>query len=645
MKKNLLLKLGTTIVLTFPVIAFASCSDSNNNQSTGIKYGTFKADGVSHIDVNNYTNEMIQEYIFTNLITGDKPKGFTKENIILSKVARGNGTITFEATLNKFINTEGKEATEGFAAVEITLIDFKKSQSTNIMKGSFNVKNEKTNTTNNYTDEMIQQYVFDNLITGDKPEIFAKENIILSNVVRGNGKITFSASLNKYINDEGKEETTNFKAVKITFNGFKVLIKTNITSGEITPNGVGIFFTKDYTDEMIQQYVFNNSITGDRPKGFTKENIVLTNVVNGDGTITFNATLNKFIDAEGKEATEGFTSVEMTFNGFKGRTFIKTGPFSLNDVSNTASSGWKVRNILDYILSNEVIMNKPKEFVKENIEINKIEYWNGKLKCKISLTSFIDENGILQTEGFVPVDIVFLGFKESLSTDVFNNEGKEIEIDQTIIKDMFSFNYTDEMILQYVFDNLIDGPKPEGFTIENIVLSNVVRENGWIDFEVSLNKYFDDKGSIQTTDFKIKKLSFGAFKESTQTTLHVGTHVIPGQEEVLAKDYTDEMIRKYVFDNLITGTKPPVSQEELFTITNIKWENGEITFTIALNVFVNGDGKIENSSIIGNMRFKGFKQSPVKFVNRIDDIQEKVINADNKKSKLSKWTSRIFNFK
>ena len=33
MKKNLLLKLGTTTVFTLPVITFDSCSDSNNKQT------------------------------------------------------------------------------------------------------------------------------------------------------------------------------------------------------------------------------------------------------------------------------------------------------------------------------------------------------------------------------------------------------------------------------------------------------------------------------------------------------------------------------------------------------------------------------------------------------------------------------------
>ena len=169
--------------------------------------------------------------------------------------------------------------------------------------------------------------------------------------------------------------------------------QTAITSGIHQIKGQEGVLAADYTNEMIQQYIFTNLITGDKPEGFTKENIILSKVARGNGTITFNATLNKFIDAEGKEATEGFTSVEMTFNGFKGWTFIKTGPFSLNDVSNTASSGWKVRNILDYILSNEVIMNKPKEFVKENIEINKIENRNTtKIEYKIWIQSRNSKN-------------------------------------------------------------------------------------------------------------------------------------------------------------------------------------------------------------------------------------------------------------
>ena len=239
---------------------------------------------------------------------------------------------------------------------------------------------------------------------------------------------------------------------------------------------------------------------------------------------------------------------------------------------------------------------------------------------------------LCKQKGLSQLRLYFWDSKKLLSTDIFGNN-KTIEIDQTIIKDMFSFNYNDEMIRQYVFDNLIDGPKPKGFKKENIILANIKRVNKYIEFDVSLNNYFDDKGVVQTNGFVAKVLAFGIFKESTQTTISAGTHKALGQEEVLTEDYIDEMIRQFVFDHLITGTKPPVSQKELFIIGNIERDNGKIRFQISLKVCVNVDGEVKESTSISFITLTGFKVS-AKIVNRIDDIlsinPQTIINTNNK---------------
>ena len=69
MKKNLLLKLGTTTVFTLPVITFDSCSDSNNKQTNSNNWWNSQNYWTrEEVLAKNYTEAMIQEYIFINLI-------------------------------------------------------------------------------------------------------------------------------------------------------------------------------------------------------------------------------------------------------------------------------------------------------------------------------------------------------------------------------------------------------------------------------------------------------------------------------------------------------------------------------------------------------------------------------------------------
>ena len=168
-----------------------------------------------------------------------------------------NGKITFDATLNKFINDNGDVDTTGFTFVSVTFTGFKVLKATNITRGNINLPDQSNNLSSSYTDEMIKSYIFNNLIIGDKPEGFTKENILLFSVIRADGKITFNASLNKFIDDNGVvQENDKFIPVNITFTGFKVSKPTNITSDDRNLSGQSNNLSSTYTDEMIKQYIY-----------------------------------------------------------------------------------------------------------------------------------------------------------------------------------------------------------------------------------------------------------------------------------------------------------------------------------------------------------------------------------------------------
>lgn len=113
----------------------------------------------------------------------------------------------------------------------------------------------------------------------------------------------------------GDVSLTGFKSVKIKFINFKKLISINIKRG--TFPGDKFYFTNEYRDENIISYVFNNLIIGDRPKGFGRENIILTNIKRFKGEITFNVSLKKYIDNNGIVTIIGFETREIIMNGFK----------------------------------------------------------------------------------------------------------------------------------------------------------------------------------------------------------------------------------------------------------------------------------------------------------------------------------------
>lgn len=84
--------LGAFAILTISTILFTSCGVKTiNNKPTKIIGKDIELQNQSNVFVKDYSDEMIEKYIFTNLITGNKPEGFIKDNIVLTNVKRFNG--------------------------------------------------------------------------------------------------------------------------------------------------------------------------------------------------------------------------------------------------------------------------------------------------------------------------------------------------------------------------------------------------------------------------------------------------------------------------------------------------------------------------------------------------------------------------
>lgn len=340
------------------------------------------------------SDDWIRKYIFDNLIEGRRPDGFSVNDVIIDQVQRGDdGVIKFKATLKTYINNKGELSTNNFIAVIVTLAGFKSTTVSPILKpttikfGSTLVPDQNGVTTADYTDTQIRTFVFNNLIGGDKPEGFTKENIILNNVSRDNGVIKFKVALNLFINDSGQIATTGFAPVDVKLVGFD----NNPVVPGLTPTSIdkGNYFIPDhfeilsnnYTETQIKEYIFqpdNSVIKGNRPHNFSVNNIILSNIIRDNGIITVQVSLDSFINNSGEESTSGFTPVEIVLTGFK--SDIKPSPQKNNT---PIIVGAVVGSIIAVIIIAGGVYwwmrkNKNKEFeqIDENEEYSDDQYYD-----------------------------------------------------------------------------------------------------------------------------------------------------------------------------------------------------------------------------------------------------------------------------
>ena len=576
---------------------------------TNITSGNINLPGQSNNLSSAYTDEMIKQYVFDNLITGDIPKEFSKDNIILSNIIKLNGKITFIVSLNMFINIDGQESTTGFMAKSIIFSGFKFSNRTDIKEGLHNLPHVSNITINNYNDEMIKTYISDNLITGNKPEGFTNKNIILESVDKSNnGIIKLIVSLNKYFDTNGEIQTSGFGQIYIELTGFKVLVKTDIKGGNINLPDQSNNLSSSYTDEMIKSYIFNNLITGDRPEVFTQENIVLSNIIRYSKEISLRVSLNKYINFEGQEEETRFKAVNIIFTGFKtpSPTVIENGDIIPNNANNYFAIDYTDATIKQYIFDNLITGDRPVGFTKENIILSNVINLPKKITFRASLNKFINTEGENKVDGFIFVNISFTGFKILKPTNII--DGPIVLKNQS---SNLSINYTNEMIKTHIFDNLITGDRPKGFTKENIVLSHINWSNGKITFDASLNKYINTDGEEEINGFNLVEITFTGFKVLMTTNIKSGDIEPNNANNYFAIDYTDAMIKQYIFDNLIIGDKPEGFSKNNIILTKIMRGDGKITFNAYLNKYINTE--VIDTEI-------GFTNVKIIFIGFLEDI-------------------------
>ena len=459
--------------------------------------------------------------------------------IVSSENKKGEVVIKFEIfkSFKKIIipgNPPIESCIEG-GPIEITktITGFKILKPTVVSSGEYNLDNQVNNSSELFTVNDIKSYVFNNLITGGKPENFNINNILVSNIERYNGRIIFNIQLNNFVDLNNNVVTTGFNWVKVTLTGFKILNPTIIESTTYQVLG---YENKPATSEnfdiaAIKNFVsepFNAVIKGDLPEKWNTNMILISSATYKNGEITAVVRLTKCIDVEGKESNN-FIPVEITLKGFKRikPTFLITqsGPITIEKQQTVVATSVNNFGIKDYIFSynnlnpNIIIGGDfvPK-FGANDIQINKDAVYNnlkGNISVEITLLRWYDENGEEQYSkpGFSlnPIKVELTGFKKIKPTkikttgeydDETNEKIKPINVSEIMdLTNRHANSFTIEDIKVLIIQNrseIISGDVVQDFNKFDIIINeNNVKynnKNGSIVVKISLKKWYDRNG-------------------------------------------------------------------------------------------------------------------------------------------------------
>ncbi|MDK2819782.1 MAG: leucine-rich repeat protein [Mycoplasmataceae bacterium] len=147
------------------------------------------------------------------------------------------------------------------------------------------------------------------------PSNLVDSNIILENLVANNliGKISLSASINKYYDDNLVEQTNNFTPVDLTFFGFKKIIPTSIIEQEYTIDDKFESIGNDYTDNEIIDFL-KSKVIGDIPDDF--EIKIVKRLTNSDGKIIIELEMINYFNSDGMINDSSSPILTLTLTGF-----------------------------------------------------------------------------------------------------------------------------------------------------------------------------------------------------------------------------------------------------------------------------------------------------------------------------------------
>ncbi|MDK2819434.1 MAG: leucine-rich repeat protein [Mycoplasmataceae bacterium] len=184
-----------------------------------------------------------------------------------------------------------------------------------LLRGNFNISEVSNILSSNFNESKIKQIIINDLIKY-APSNFSDSNIILENLMTNNlkGEISFSASINKYFDDNLVEQTIGFTPVPITFIGFKKIIPNLIIEKEYLVENMSHSNPSNYTDKEIIDFL-KLKITGDTPDNFEIK-IINKSTKDNNGKIIVKIEMINYYNSNGDIDSNSSPVFSLALNGF-----------------------------------------------------------------------------------------------------------------------------------------------------------------------------------------------------------------------------------------------------------------------------------------------------------------------------------------
>ncbi len=560
----------------------------------------------------------------------NSPVGFSEDDFDIIKTFYSNrqGSVTVTLKLKKYYDDLGFLKEDNKSPIfSLTIYGFYIATSKTDISPNIDVHNPWKTGQELSIDELKELLIqnFKNL-----PPSFTPENILLtSKDIEYSNKegllIISNLKINKYFDQNIVLQNNEKIFSNIVLRGFK---KTQTTIIPIDNWHLGDFnilpteYIKDDNElkTLIASRIINTPLDFD-----PATNIVLKDIQaeNSLGSIKVSVSLNYYYDSNGLLKTDLSAPVDIIISGF----YIVLGPTNFiteinshqPNVPPTNISKTDIQNILFNAISNPPPGLLPTDII---IQDSDIQYSNntGNIKVIPSLGQWINKDLLLQTTERQFDEVTITGFKliNATTIDNFWNVGN----DQLTPEEQLLVSNSETLIKQLIYNNVLN--KPLDFTLNdiNIVSATPINTKGAIRVTFKLNKFYDDKGILQTTGFPEKTIEILGY-HSVQLTQIPDSGWL-GNPNYLASDFLNpsmfDTLKEMIYRRIL-NLPPNFNYKENIVFTknssgdfNIVPNNSAGTLSVGIKIKhaygSNDNGKIDvegkSSNLNATIRFTGF---------------------------------------
>lgn len=577
-----------------------------------------------NVDIPNIMASEYSEY-YENLVTLVKgalintPDSLTNNDIILSNIVHNDldGTITLDLVLNNYYNELGILTTNNFVPKKLTFRGFDSITGGTYIDESIKLGDEvsdifagdvSTIFPFSVTKTQVRELILRNI--KNKTPYFNINNISLLNGfifnnLGGSGEISTTPVIDSWYDDNGVIQLKSKSLGKITFSGFLASPgQTSIVEGDWNNGDINLLPSNAVKDiNKIKKIIFDtNKIINKTPKFNMITDMQLTDLVpnNIDGSISFSISLKTIFNQFGTIETGNFDFGTRTIKGYKQTLGFTNLPVRIkSDESDTYPSDIDEEKIRDIIFSN--VSNAPSELKKENVRIKNNSIIRNNKTGTITVTPLLDwwydvyGNLMNITKEFDPLTI--FSYKTANQTLISNTT---LSATGTILDGLYPNYVGDNLELIKKFTMSLITNKPLGFNESNIDVSFIESNNyvGSLQFNVSLNYYFDEDGIIKYFNFKPITINVLDMEYVLGVTSILSNINYKGDTPILPSELSDSVIKNIIFENIF-------SKPEGFTVKDISLKtspeknnlNGTVTAIPILAKSYNSDSNLVSTPV------------------------------------------------